>query len=321
VNWVSGSFGIVLAIVLVLCIWMYLSSRRPALKRLAGALCAVILLSLFAQSSSLALQKGDFYSKPYSIVNCDVGQGDALVIRSEGQVAVVDVGKDDGLIDSCLSGLGIGKIDLLVLTHYDMDHVGGIAGAIRGREVTTALVTAFDDDRPGADSAQELLLAKGVLTVEAEKGMQGTLGSYQWLVLAPSRGASDAEDSNDASTAMLWSNENVALFTLADSGERAQFRMGKDYRELIEEGFGSRMVIVKVAHHGSGDQAPEFYEAISADVALISVGVDNSYGHPTKRTLDLLAFTGTQVLRTDEHGAIGLEEGESGLEVSIAGRS
>jgi competence protein ComEC len=76
-----------------------------------------------------------------------------------------------------------------------------------------------------------------------------------------------------------------------------------------------------VAHHGSGDQAPEFYEALAADVALISVGSDNSYGHPTKRTLDLLAFTGTQVLRTDEHGAIGLEEGESGLEVSIAGRS
>ena len=321
VNWVSGSFGIILAIVLVLCIWMYLSSRRQALKRLAGALCAVIVLSLFAQSSSLALQKGDFYNKPYSIVNCDVGQGDALVIRSQGRVAVIDVGKEDEPIDSCLTGLGIRKIDLLVLTHYDMDHVGGIAGAVRGREVTTALITSFDDDRPGADSAQELLLAKGVPTVEAEKGMQGSLGSYQWLVLAPSRGASDAEDSNDASTSMLWTNENVALFTLADSGERAQFRMGKDYRELIEAGFGSRMVIVKVAHHGSGDQAPEFYEAISADVALISVGVDNSYGHPTKRTLDLLAFTGTQVLRTDEHGAIGLQEGESGLEVSIAGRS
>jgi competence protein ComEC len=97
--------------------------------------------------------------------------------------------------------------------------------------------------------------------------------------------------------------------------------MGSDYRNLFESGFGSRMVIVKVAHHGSGDQAPEVYEAISAGIALISVGKDNSYGHPTRRTLDLLNFSGTQVLRTDEMGAIGISESSSGLEVSIAGRS
>jgi competence protein ComEC len=97
--------------------------------------------------------------------------------------------------------------------------------------------------------------------------------------------------------------------------------MGSEHRTFLQSDLGSRLVIVKVAHHGSGDQAPEFYEAIGADIALISVGRDNSYGHPTRRTLDLLALTGTKVLRTDEMGAIGLTETDSGVEVSIAGRS
>ena len=120
---------------------------------------------------------------------------------------------------------------------------------------------------------------------------------------------------------MYWQSNGIALFTLADSGERAQLRMGAEHREFFESDFGSRLVIVKVAHHGSGDQAPEFYEAIAADIALISVGQDNSYGHPTERTLDVLSSTGTKVLRTDEMGAIGITETEAGLELSIAGRS
>jgi competence protein ComEC len=321
ISWVEGTFGIALAVLIVLGIWVYLSSKKDVLKRLAGLVVAIILLSFFTQSASIAIQRGDFYGNDYSIVNCDVGQGDALVIRSQGKVALIDVGREDPAIDECLTGLGISKIDLLVLTHYDMDHVGGVLGAITGREVATALITPFADERPGANLTQDILEARNVPMVRAEKGMSGQLGEYKWLVLAPSRGAVDAEDSNDASTSMYWESENVSLFALADSGERAQFRMGSDYRSLFESDFGSRMVIVKVAHHGSSDQAPEVYEAISADVALISVGKDNSYGHPTRRTLDLLSFTGTQVLRTDEMGAIGISESMSGLEVSIAGRS
>jgi competence protein ComEC len=97
--------------------------------------------------------------------------------------------------------------------------------------------------------------------------------------------------------------------------------MGAESRTLLESDFGSKIVVAKVAHHGSADQAPEFYEAISPEIALISVGQNNSYGHPTKRTLDLFTRIGSRVLRTDEMGAIGISETEAGLEVAIAGRS
>ncbi|MFM1846463.1 MAG: hypothetical protein RIS19_936, partial [Actinomycetota bacterium] len=321
ISWIDGPIGIVIAIILVASIWAYLSSSKRALKVASASIVAFILLSFFAHSSSLAMKEGSFYAGSYSIVNCDVGQGDALVIKSQGKVAVIDVGREDPAIDSCLTGLGVNRIDLLVLTHYDLDHVGGLVGAVAGREVVTALVTPFVDDRPGADLTQETLESFGVQMIKVEKGMKGELGDYAWTVLAPSRDAKEAEDSNDASTSMYWESDQVALFTLADSGERAQLRMGSEHRTFLESDFGSRLVIVKVAHHGSGDQAPEFYEAIGADIALISVGRDNSYGHPTRRTLDLLALTGAKVLRTDEMGAIGLTETDSGVEVSIAGRS
>ena len=321
ISWIAGPLGIALAIVLVAGIWFTLSSKKALVRRVAGTTSALISISFFAQSSSLALQKGDFYRGNYSIVNCDVGQGDALVIRSQGQVAVIDVGRENPAIDSCLTDLGISKIDLLVLTHYDLDHVGGTLGAVTGRQVVTALVTSFKDDRPGADSTQELLEAQGIPTIQSEKNMTGSLGDFTWQVLSPHRGASEAEDSNDASTTMLWQDSRIALFAMADSGERAQLRIGTEFKDLLESDFGSKVVVVKVAHHGSSDQAPEFYEAIKADIALVSVGQNNSYGHPTKRTMGLLAYTGTQVLRTDEMGAIGITEAESGLELSIAGRS
>ena len=321
IAWVSGVSGIFLAVFLVGCIWVFFVSKKSFQKRLAGIGALIVLLSLFAQSSSFALQRGNFYSGDYTLVNCDVGQGDALVIKSQGQVAVVDVGRENPAIDSCLTNLGISKIDLLVLTHYDLDHVGGVLGAITGREVAQALVTSFADSRPGADFAQQVLSAQGIPMVESEKGMSGTLGEFEWLVLAPHRGAPEAEDSNDASTSMYWTDSRIALFTLADSGERAQLRMGSESRTLLESDFGSKIVVVKVAHHGSRDQAPEFYEAINPEIAMISVGLQNSYGHPTKRTLDLFSRLGSQVLRTDEMGAIGISETESGLEVAIAGRS
>lgn len=321
ISWIEGSLGIILAIILVVSFWLFLTTKSAALKSLASGVGALIALSFFAQSSSLALQRNDFYGGNYSIVNCDVGQADALVIRSQGKVALVDVGRENPAIDSCLTNLGISKIDLLVLTHYDLDHVGGTLGAITGREVVTALVTSFSDDRPGAESTQELLEAKGIPMVRSEKGMSGSLGGFQWLVLSPHRGAPEAKDSNDASTSMFWTSSQIALFTMADSGERAQLRIGSEYESLLKSDFGSKVVVVKVAHHGSADQAPEFYEEIAADIALISVGRSNSYGHPTKRTLDLLARSGTKVMRTDEMGAIGLSETSAGLEVAIAGRS
>jgi competence protein ComEC len=156
---------------------------------------------------------------------------------------------------------------------------------------------------------------------KAKVGMTGVLGNFSWQVLSPHLGAPEAKDTNDGSISMVWQGESIALITLADLGESGQLRVGAEHSALLSSGFGGRQVVVKVAHHGSGDQASELYEAIEPDVALISVGLGNSYGHPTRRVLEMLEVTGAQVFRTDQSGAIGVTDSENGLAISVSGRS
>ena len=321
IKWFSGSFGIGLAIVFAFGCFGYFLLKRKALKISAALAVFSVVVTFVGTTSTAAISSSAFYSGDYTLVNCDVGQGDALVIRSAGAVAVVDVGREDAAIDHCLTALGINSIDLLVLTHFDVDHIGGVMGAITGREIQTALLTSFHDDRPGADFAEQALAAQGIAIERAEKGMSGTLGEFSWRVLSPHRDAPEAEDSNDGSISMYWEDSRMALFTLADLGERGQLRVGQEQASFLTSGFGGRTVVVKVAHHGSADQASEFYEAIKPSLAIISVGEHNSYGHPTERTLNFLRLLGTEIARTDHHGAVGVKESSSGLDISFAGRS
>jgi len=321
IAWFNGLTGVILSVLVTISFAGLLVARGKRVKAFSASALILVGLVFISQNSSVALARSAFYSGDYTLVNCDVGQGDGLVIRSVGQIAVVDVGREDPAIDDCLSNLGIQTIDLLVLTHFDMDHVGGVIGAITGREVKEAMLTSFHDDRPGADFAESVLEARGIPITRAEKGMTGKLGDFNYQVLSPHRDAPEAEDSNDGSITMLWQDSEIALFTLADLGEKGQLRLGQEWASLLNSGFGGRQVIVKVAHHGSADQLPEFYEAISPKLALISVGVHNSYGHPTSRTLGFLNLIGSEILRTDQMGAIGVSEVPSGLSVSVSGRS
>ena len=321
IPWFAGVGGLILGLLITLALWVAVVTKVRRLKLISVLVVLGILISFGTQSSVALVLNKNFYSGNYTLINCDVGQGDALVIRSKGQVALIDVGREDQSIDACLTNLGISRINLLVLTHFDMDHIGGVVGAVAGRSVDEALITSFADSRPGADFANSYLQGLGIPLVKAEVGMTGKLGDFLWQALSPHKGGPEAQDSNDGSVTMLWQDPFIALLTLADLGERGQLRVGKESEALLTSGFGGRVVVVKVAHHGSADQAPEFYEAIKPSLALISVGEHNSYGHPTKRALDMLSFLGTQVLRTDESGAIGVSESEGGLTVSVSGRS
>jgi len=319
-NWPQGLFGIVLAAVFVLALlWLLVSKQKNRSIALVVAVAVIAVASSWLLQSSIRMQK--WSSNNFTLVNCDVGQGDGLVIKSKGQIAVVDVGRDDAPIDNCLNQLGIHNIDLLVLTHYDLDHVGGLAGALKNRTVKLAMLTSFHDTRPKADFCDRLLANRGIDILRAEVGLNGRLGDFAWQVLSPHKDAPEAEDSNDGSVTMLWQDSAMALFTMADLGEKGQLRVGAEQSALFAAGFGNRQVVVKVAHHGSADQSSEFYEAIQPQIALISVGKNNGYGHPTEKTLALLQSVGAGIFRTDQQGALAVIEGPSGLSVAVAGGS
>lgn len=302
-RWPNGVFGTVLACLILLCfvVWLKVSSRRI---QTIGALGCILAVGFISGSSSSDLVRSDnWMAGDWSVVSCDVGQGDATVIRSAGKIALIDVGREPLPIQTCLRQLKITRIDLLVLTHFDVDHVGGLVGALDQRQVGTTIISDFSDDRPAAQESLNRLQQKNLQVIRAYRGVEGTLGAFNWRVLSPKPGAKEAEDSNDGSLSMLFSSPSLQVLTLADLGERGQKRLVADIGTRPSD---SPPLVLKVAHHGSADQYPELHESLSPEVSLISVGAQNSYGHPTKRTLDLLASTGSTILRTDELGSISI---------------
>lgn len=242
----------------------------------------------------------------WSIAACDVGQGDALLVRSEGQVALIDTGPDPAPLQRCLTRLGVAHLDLLVLTHFDLDHAGGV-GAVEG-------IVEVVLHGPTADGAQEGLVAAlsrgGADARLAHAGMTGSLGAATWTVLWPPERSRAFPSGNQASVTLDVRGGGVppAIF-LGDLDATAQ-------RALLHSGAPRPPYrVVKVAHHGSADQAPELYTALGATVAVISVGLQNDYGHPRAETIDFLERDGAVIARTDHEGLILVTATGAGVDV------
>jgi competence protein ComEC len=319
-SWPTGFLGTAIAILVVLGFVLWLKTDPTRLKYLGIVILAIIFTTSLGSIGFNIVKSSQWPLRDWSVVSCDVGQGDSTVIQSQGMVAVIDVGRDDRLVDDCLQRLEISKIDLLVLTHFDMDHIGGLRGAIGGREVGLALVSPFKDERWGATGTNLYLAKTGVPLVQVEKGMQGKLGEIEWQVLAPNRNAAEAEDSNDASIVMLWKATEFNILTMADVGEKGQMRLARDKNWWSDSQIHRVPLILKVSHHGSADQFHELIEELEPDLSLISAGQTNSYGHPTQRTLSLLASTGSSIYRTDELGSISVATREGALVLSNSPR-
>ena len=297
--WPSGSLGFIATASLVLACSAYFLSR----KRIALALSATMVVLLGLTASSAARAFVSWPSRDWQVVACDVGQGDGLVVRSQEAIAVIDVGREPKLIDRCLNRLGVQNIDLLVLTHFDADHVAGLEGALRSRHVSVAMLTPFIDDRPLAHLSKKLLRDAEVDTFQGECCMQGNLGSAVWQVVEPEPNAKGSDDSNDGSISMTFRLAGLDLYTFADLGERGQMR-AVEYHESLLARRKNIPLVVKVSHHGSGDQYAELFENLRPEIALFSVGARNPYGHPTARTLKIFENMSSKILRTDLQGSI-----------------
>ena len=161
--------------------------------------------------------------------------------------------------------------------------------------VDTALVGIpenADDER-----LHEALAAGGAEVRGAARGDTGTLGELRWEILWPVRGSPVLQTGNPGSVTIGFDGRGIRSLFLGDLGEESQASL----RRISAPG---QVDVVKVAHHGSGDQSPELYADLRATVGLISVGRENGYGHPTDKVLDILATAGTLALRTDQQGMV-----------------
>ncbi|MBO9627346.1 MAG: ComEC/Rec2 family competence protein [Microbacterium sp.] len=276
--------------------------RIPVLRVLGAG----VLLVVVALGAAQALLAGPLATAAnpdrWAIAACDVGQGDALVVRSSGHAALIDTGPDPRTLEECMRELGIDRIDVLVLTHFDLDHIGG-TDAVRGR---VGIVLHGPPDDAEATRLLDGLREGGAQLRDAEAGLHGTLGAAAWRVRWPTRSAASSGAGNDSSVVIEVEGGGVprSVF-LGDLSAESQRMLART------PATGGGYDVVKVAHHGSADQDAGLYDLLRPRVALISVGEGNDYGHPRREALALLDATGARVLRTDQRGRIlvGLRDG------------
>ncbi|MDQ6641174.1 MAG: ComEC/Rec2 family competence protein, partial [Actinomycetota bacterium] len=289
------SVGSLLVLTLI-CGWVALTIKVVLARRGWALGLAVVALVLML----VPLPTPGWPPRGWVFVACDIGQGDGLVLNAgPGVGVVVDTGPDPALMDGCLRRLGVRRVPLVVLTHFHADHVDGLSGVLRGREVGTIEVTSLGDPPGGVQVVRDLAVARRVKVRVAIAGERVSLGALTWRVLAPTgrTPVDSASPPNDASIVLLVETRGIRLLMMGDEEKGSQAR-------LADAAPGLHVDVLKVAHHGSAKQDPDLVRSLHPRLAVISVGVRNDYGHPAPSTLALLKATGAVVRRTDTDGDV-----------------
>ena len=303
--WPSGPVGAALAAACSAALIAATSARRVA--GWARIAAAVAVLAVVAASPPLRLALASASWTPpaeWRVAVCDVGQGDAVLLRTGAREAIViDVGPRGGAGLDCLRAHSVTSVPLLILTHPHADHDGAIREVLAGVEIRQAWVaaTARED---GSDRAVAALLAAGVPTSTPTAGTSVSVGWVSLVVWHGARTAATTSAAVNDSSLVTWGDADGVTFLelgdLQDTGQSALDRVA---------GLAARVDLVKVAHHGSPSQDPDLAQSVLARVAAISVGAGNPYGHPSPGTVARYRQTGAEVLRTDECGDIDVERG------------
>ena len=288
-----GAFLVLLLLALLLFTLRLIQRARGSSKRnLAMVMGASVLVLL-----GLLLP----IRTPWQAYQCDVGQGDALLLNlGGGSAIVIDVGPDPTLIDRCLRSAGIDSIALLVITHFHADHFGGLSGALRGRTVSQWWI-APDPSSSTSTLVEEMEAEIGVPATTVRSGMRFTAGEVEVEVLWPDGGNisspslnGDGSFQNNRSIVLLIEKDGARIFVGGDIEPFAQEEIARRYDI-------STIDIYKVSHHGSALRSEAFDQEIDPKLALISVGKRNPYGHPAPETMESLSPA--RIHRTDLDGS------------------
>lgn len=246
------------------------------------------------------------------VVACDVGQGDATVLRIDSDTAVVvDAGPAPDAVDECLRSLRIRAVALLVISHFHADHVGGVPGVVRGRTVGAVWTPTYSEPAEGREAV--LAAVRGIPVAAPPPGYAVSLGPVTVAVIGPTAPLHGTRsDPNNNSLVLLATANGVRVLLTGDAEVEEQ-------HELRTTAPIGRVDVLKVAHHGSSFQDNGFLDAVHPRVALVSVGAGNVYGHPNPSVLAYLSRGGADVRRTDAEGAIAVGVTEGSLFVTARG--
>ncbi|OGB73565.1 hypothetical protein A3K24_01815 [candidate division Kazan bacterium RIFCSPHIGHO2_01_FULL_44_14] len=259
------------------------------------------------------------YAKPDELLHIyflDVGQGDAILISTaDHKHILIDGGPDGsvvGQLDSVLPAWDR-QLDLVILTHPHADHVAGLLTVLQRYSVEQFIYSGA----PYSTTTYENLLsalAKQNITIQiASAGQKYDFGDTRLDLLWPIAGQSFSQDPNETSLITQLRYGNFSALFMGDASANNE-------QALLASSTVSDVDVLKVGHHGSQySTSPAFLSVADPEIAVIEVGVNNNFGHPTPTTLNHLKDSGATVYRTDQNGTI--EVATDGAKYRILPRS
>lgn len=227
----------------------------------------------------------------------DVGQADSMLIQNNGENMLIDAGnnEDGEMLVNNLKILGIEKIDYLVGTHPHEDHIGGMDDIINSFEIGKIYMPNVSTNTKTFEDVIDATKNKNLQIETPKAGDNFTIGKVSCEVAYV---GSDKENLNLSSIIIKMKYNNLSYLFTGDTEA--------DVENKIDFG---KINILKVAHHGSDTSSSEkFVKETAPEVAIISVGKDNSYGHPSVEIIKRYEEVGSKIYRTDEVGNIFIEQ-------------
>ena len=268
-------------------------------RTLAG-LC--LFLALLAAPACAQAQTTPEAVADVSVSILDVGQGDAILVRSpEGKSALIDAGPSNHVV-KLLRERGVTALDLVILSHHHADHYGGMAEAIKAFHPRFFLASSSAHTSPHYLKLLELVRDQGITALQVEAVERKiALGSVVLTVLPQAPEDPREENNNSVGVRLQYGGFSVLFPGDAEKTER-------DWWEKTVPNLCADCTVLKLAHHGSknGTDA-RWLDLVHPQLAVASLGAENSFGHPHAETLALLARDKVPLLRTDVDGTVLIE--------------
>ncbi|MDO4619040.1 MAG: MBL fold metallo-hydrolase [Lachnospiraceae bacterium] len=266
--------------------------------RMITAILLILLLPVRTGAAVRAPQSGLHPAAEFQLTMLDVGQGLSILCESDGEYLLYDGGgrNSSSYVVSYLKKHGIEKLRYIIASHYDEDHIAGLIGVLNTTEVGMVLAPHYEVDTSIYQSFKGMIARKDVQEMHPAAGTLLEFGNASCRVIGPV--SEDALNENNHSLAVSIEAGDFRAVLTGD----AEY---EEEQEIVDAGLVPQCDLYVVGHHGSASSSSyALLDAMQAAAAFISVGEDNSYGHPAEKTLSALQSREMEIYRSDLQGEV-----------------
>lgn len=291
-NKTNSIVGSVITLIIIILVGIWEVNKQEIYTSQASNENVEIINNLEITTGNSCISKipDDDYLRVYCL---DVGQGDSILISNQGKTMLIDASTNEmgSRVVKYLQDLGISKIDYLVGTHPHEDHIGGLDDVIKNFDIGTIYMPKKSANTKTFEDVLNAIKSKNLKVTAPSIGTTFNVGNANCEIMSINNNADNA-------------NESSIVIQMNFNGTKYLFTGDANYNVEKSREWND-VDVLKVGHHGSSTSSTkEFLAQVKPEIALISVGKDNTYGHPTESALERLKNIGAKIYRTDEDETI-----------------